>query len=257
METAFIHFVIQALSTAGVFCLFGIFLWLSNRLFYFLVGKKAHAICVGTGIIGTPIHEIGHAFFCILFFHRIDEIKFFQPNSDDGVLGYVNHSYNSRNLYHQIGNFFIGIGPILFGGGMLIFLMRVLIPDVFLEFISESKHLSLSNLLSTTFGGIKVLFHADHFREGLFWLFLILAAFISLHMSLSFADMKTGFAGLICLLVFLFVSDVVLYFVLPGFQNTVSLTCLRIGMFSIFFFAVALAVSVFLNLAFVWMKFKR
>jgi hypothetical protein len=38
--------------------------------------------------LGTPIHELGHALFCVIFMHRIVEIEFFKPDPLTGTLGY-------------------------------------------------------------------------------------------------------------------------------------------------------------------------
>jgi hypothetical protein len=64
--------------------------------------------------IGIAIHELGHALFAVLFGHKVEELKLFAPDPYSGTLGYVRHSYRRDNLYQLIGNFFIGIGPILF-----------------------------------------------------------------------------------------------------------------------------------------------
>ena len=42
-----------------------------------------------------------------------EEIRLFQPDLETGVLGYVNHSYNKRNMYKVLGNYFIGVAPIV------------------------------------------------------------------------------------------------------------------------------------------------
>jgi hypothetical protein len=63
---------------------------------------------------GVAIHELGHAFFCIIFRHKIVKMKLFSPQND-GTLGYVQHSYNPKSTYQKFGNFFIGTGPIWFG----------------------------------------------------------------------------------------------------------------------------------------------
>jgi len=65
--------------------------------------------------LGTAIHELGHAVFALLFGHKIEKMVLFSPNNKEGTLGYVNHSYNKKNVYQNIGNFFIGIGPLIFG----------------------------------------------------------------------------------------------------------------------------------------------
>ena len=67
---------------------------------------------------GVMVHEVGHAFFCVLFGHRIVSMRLFRPGRD-GTLGYVEHSWNRRNLYQSVGNFFIGTGPIWFGSALI------------------------------------------------------------------------------------------------------------------------------------------
>jgi hypothetical protein len=71
------------------------------------------------GWLGTSIHELGHAFFALIFGHKITEVKLFSPNPDGGSLGHVTHSYDRKNIYQNIGNFFIGIGPIILGSLVL------------------------------------------------------------------------------------------------------------------------------------------
>jgi hypothetical protein len=74
------------------------------------------------GWLGTIVHELGHAFFCVIFGHKITDMKLFSPNPETGALGYVKHTYNRKNIYQLVGNFFIGIGPILLGT-VVIFLL--------------------------------------------------------------------------------------------------------------------------------------
>src|SRR4030042_644737 len=35
--------------------------------------------------LGTPVHELGHALFCIIFGHKIEDIQFFKPDKDTGT----------------------------------------------------------------------------------------------------------------------------------------------------------------------------
>src|SRR6185437_12024785 len=73
---------------------------------------------------GVAIHELGHAFFCLIFRHKIVKMKLFSPQSD-GTLGYVQHSYNPASTYQKFGNFFIGTGPIWFGTLLVYLIARL------------------------------------------------------------------------------------------------------------------------------------
>ena len=80
----------------------------------------------GFGWLGCSVHEMSHAFFAIIFGHKISEVELFKPNSNGESLGHVSHSYNKKSIYQKIGNFFIGISPLLFGG-IVLFLITWLI----------------------------------------------------------------------------------------------------------------------------------
>ncbi len=82
-----------------------------------LLGWKAFLVAFGW--LGTAVHELSHALFCVVFGHRVTELKLFDPRASDGSLGYVRHAYDPRNPYHQVGNLFIGIAPVLVGGAAL------------------------------------------------------------------------------------------------------------------------------------------
>jgi len=77
-----------------------------------IFGKKIYLY--GFAWLGVAVHELGHAAFAIIFGHKITRIVLFAPKSD-GTLGSVHHQYNNKNIYHNIGNFFIGIGPVILG----------------------------------------------------------------------------------------------------------------------------------------------
>ena len=79
------------------------------------------------GWLGTIVHELGHAIFCLIFRHKITAMKLFDPDPETGTLGYVEHSYNSTSLYQLVGNFFIGIGPILLGTAIIYLLSYFLL----------------------------------------------------------------------------------------------------------------------------------
>ncbi len=88
----------------------------NEELSYKVLGQKVYLYVFGW--LGTAVHELGHAIFAVIFAHKISEIKLFSPNSGKS-LGHVKHSYKAGNPYQTIGNFFIGIGPILLGTALL------------------------------------------------------------------------------------------------------------------------------------------
>ena len=88
------NFLLQLACTVGVIAVFGLLIAWCTKLFCRMVGVAGPKILLLTGVVGTPIHELGHALMCLVFGHKIVEMKLFQPNNAEGTLGYVNHSYN-------------------------------------------------------------------------------------------------------------------------------------------------------------------
>ena len=77
----------------------------------------------GFAWLGCSVHELSHAFFAIIFGHKITSIELFKPNNKEESLGRVVHSYNKKSIYQKTGNFLIGISPLLSGGIILYFSM--------------------------------------------------------------------------------------------------------------------------------------
>ena len=154
-----------------------------------------------TGLVGVPIHELSHIVMALLFGHKVKEVKFFQVNDESRTLGYVNHSYNPRNIYHQIGNFFIGVAPIICGSLLIILLLKIFVP-VSLE--NTNELLSAKGI----FDFIKSIFSFNNFKRPEFYLFLYLVFSICSHISLSTADIKGAFVGVIFIFIILLILNV-------------------------------------------------
>ncbi|WP_066891920.1 metalloprotease family protein [Clostridium nigeriense] len=161
-------------------------------------GRKAIYI---TGILGVPIHELSHLIIAKIFGHKIKEVKFFRANNGDGTLGYVNHSYNPKNIYHQIGNFFIGIAPILCGSLLIILLLKIFIPT---SLESTNDLLSINGL----FIFLKNIFSLSNFKRPEFYLFLYIVFSICSHISLSKADIKGASIGIIFIFLILLIFNI-------------------------------------------------
>lgn len=216
----------QFSSLFGFILIFGLLLYVisrSTRKAFSNSGNSQLDIYF-TGWIGTPVHEIGHAIFCILFGHRITDIKLYSPNSRDGTLGYVNHSFNPQSIYHRIGCFFIGTGPILFGSFVIYMLIYFCLPNYKLVSAIISKtELSASGIFtlverSGNFSSIGLsflvnVFSPENFLEPSFWVFIYLSFCISSHMQLSPSDLKSMWSGMLTILfIFLLVNSLMILF---------------------------------------------
>lgn len=202
------NFLLQTLFTFGIIILFGLIVWIWNRAFYRMLGGAGRAVCLVTGCIGTPIHEVAHALMCLVFGHKIVEIKLYQIDSADGTLGYVKHSYNPKNVWARIGCFFIGIAPVAVGAGILLLLAYLLLPEMFE---------ALSGLIAAAESGLRLSVLADIVRiffsgytQANWWLFVLLGSLVAIHMNLSAADRKGAAPGLIAALSALLLVNIVL-----------------------------------------------
>jgi len=177
---------------------------LNQKLSTETMGEKAYIYLFGW--LGTSFHEFGHALFAVLFGHKIKEIKLFKPNKESGTLGYVKHSYNSKNIYHQTGNFFIAIGPILMCIAVLVllsvFLLKINISGFdsvsfkygdfhFIDWLKiESKNVSnyITTILQTIGKGKSVAWWK---LAIFFYCFYAVGSFITL----SLSDIKSAVKG--------------------------------------------------------------
>lgn len=252
--TVITFYFLHIICTAGLLCLFGGAIALCNRLFYSSIGNKSRVVCYATGFIGTPIHELSHALMCILFGHKIVEIKLFQINSSDGVLGYVKHTYNRKNIYQRVGNFFIGIAPLIIGFLILTGLFYLLLPEIYAECVQSFTASRLAD------GGLEWLFMILEVVAKLvtclnrwqFWVFIIIGGFIALHMTLSKADWQGASSGILTFLVIFAIIDIVIAIINLNLFNTITAGILAFAAFVLCFgilfvlliFAVAIVLGI-------------
>ncbi|WP_304332480.1 hypothetical protein [Brachyspira innocens] len=236
----FIYFVVIILSKTiidlfrlfGSIIVFGFILYvlssITRRIFAKTLGSKTEVYI--TGWIGTPIHELSHALFCIIFRHKINDIKLF--NSKSETIGYVLHSYDSRSWYQQMGNFFIGVAPIIMGTLIVYLLFMLLAPELKNNIFEmpnlKYKQMFNSEILSIIYYSISNIFIYTYnifmniiknftlyapFKSITFWIFLYLSISIASHMELSPADISHAWKGIIVIFALSLIINTFLIFI--------------------------------------------
>jgi hypothetical protein len=225
---------------AGLF-VFGLLIQFISQLTYKSLEKSFGSKGVYlVAWLGTPIHELGHAFFCVIFQHRIDEIRFFKPDPATGTLGYVYHKWNPKNPWHVLGNFFIGIGPMVLGCAVLFALFYFLIPgsarvwDSINVSVSDIDKGSLIGSYFAVFRGstliiIKLIFSFSNLSIWQFWLFLYLSICIASNIRLSWADVKGSLSGLGCIVLPFLLMNLIFFLIGYGSDKFLPFTVSSLG----------------------------
>lgn len=207
----------QIVLVLGPVALLGVLLYCvirhTQRLFQGTFGWKP--VIYTTGWLGTPVHELSHAFVGKLFGIKLLSVKLFDPDPRSGVLGHVTYQQPPRHwtYTHQwIGTFFMGIAPLLIGSGLVALAFTLLIQpevdgryaDAFRELSAQIGHGAFDEAARALGGVVRTLFAAT-FAAGWAtrwqtWVFLYLALAIGAHLAPSRADMEGGWPGFLVLL---------------------------------------------------------
>ena len=222
--------------------------------------------------LGTPIHELGHALFCLIFMHQIVEIELFKPDPITGTLGYVSHKWNRSNPWQVLGNLFISIGPVILGCAVLFAIFYFLIPNSSetWDFIS-ARVKEINNFYSvggyfemlqtSAFSMVRSIFTIPNLTSWRFWVFFYLSICVSSNMRLSLADIKGSLSGFGCLILpFLLINLLGLATGL-GNERFFPFTASSLGLvYSLLILALVMAVLGFVLtylLAAAWVKIRR
>ena len=204
----YILFLLSSLwYTLGAIVICGVTVSLCRTLFLRMMGHGfGRGVVLATSMVGTPIHELGHALMCILFGHRIVAMSLWQPFSKDGNLGYVSHAYREKNPYHVLGNLFIAVGPIFSGLAVITVALCLGFPETFTNYALTASHIASAGAseLSLLREGLRIVprIVTELTNEGRtipLWgqiLSLVVVLSVSQHISLSPADLKGGATAL-------------------------------------------------------------
>ena len=200
----YLAYVVELLAlTLGVMVVCGLVAWAARKTFMYFVGDSATAVFYASSVVGTPVHELGHALMCIPFGHRITDMKLLMPPSRRSrTLGYVEHSYNRKNPWAVFGDLFISFGPIFSGIGVMVLVLTLCFPDQWTAYLDSSRTMvesgaSLQEMSSIIFSLLFSLFDAFKVDMARSLVGVLIILSVAQHITLSLADLKGCFKALI------------------------------------------------------------
>jgi hypothetical protein len=178
---------------------------------YNLLGERPYHILFGK--LSTIIHEFGHAIFCFIFRQKVRYIDLSRDNA------HVGREIKPGNVFQFIGEFFVGIGPILLSIAILYLLAFLFFKEtILLHFTDlETSYLDFETfesikrflrILNTTFFAVIYnFFTAENLMNWKFYIFLYALIIAGDSMALSKNDIRIFLPSLtIPLAVFLIFS---------------------------------------------------
>ena len=191
----------------------------------FIIGKSRHSaiqnfsnkkcgyfIMDFFNLIAIHVQELGHLLFGLFFGYHIDQVCLYRTTKkaihSGGTLGFVkmhheNHSFLQK-LQGDLGQFFIGIGPLLFGPTVIYIISRFLPENIRTLPFSFQKGWAISLKALQQLRASDIIF---------LFVFLYIIMGISLNMELSRQDMHLACKGLILLeVIFLILSGLSVLF---------------------------------------------
>ncbi|MEZ8736163.1 hypothetical protein AB4138_21385 [Vibrio sp. 10N.286.52.C3] len=149
--------------------------------------QKSRVLVFITGIVGVPLHELGHYLMCKLVGFKVTEVKLFQmPTQDNPVLGYVNYEY-PMTISGSIRKVIVSIGPIFTSIVALYFLSPQVTPYLF-----------NNNTIDLT-----LFMNKAGWQQ---WFLIWVLSSVTLHMLPSLTDIKIAMAGSLWIGVFTYVG---------------------------------------------------
>jgi hypothetical protein len=257
---------------AGIF-VFGLLIHFVSQLTFKSIEKAFWS--KGTYLVawlGTPIHELGHALFCVIFMHKIVEIELFKPDPITGTLGYVRHKWNRSNPWQVLGNLFINTGPIMIGCAVLCAIFYFLIPrsseawDSILVGVSKIDNgnslWSYLEVIKTSAPVVlRLIFTVTNLTSWRFWVFCYLSICVASNMRLSLSDIKGSLSGFGCLIVVFLMVNLLEFLTGLGGERFFTLTASSLGVvYSILMLSLIMALIGFVLtylISAVYVKIKR
>lgn len=210
--------LIQLFAIVGPLAAFGvIFRTLGYVVDHRLMSRFGWNSILVTAWLGTPVHELSHVLLCVVFGHKINEVAWFKPDRKAMRLGYVKHSYNPRNPWQVVGQFFIGLAPLAIGSAVLFGMLWLFYADAaqaplqhFEAATDAQTHgIYMADIPQRTLMALKIVAAPENILTLRFWLFLYLVLCIGGHMSPSASDLEHTHWGALAMLALLLLANLI------------------------------------------------
>jgi len=241
-----LYFLQTVLLSLGVPVLCGFAVRLCAKAFSALIGRGSDSVLDITSVIGTPVHELGHALMCPLFGHKIHKMKLWSLRAQNGVYGFVEHTYNKRNFWARLGNLFIGIGPIFSGLAVTVLFLWLSFPAQWNAYLVSSQRLAATGgeILDIVREVISLLVSLPNaFSDG--WVIPLLGLLVilpvSLHISLSRADIKGSLEALPLYLLLVLLFSAITFLIGVNASIVAALVLWNLRLLSLFCVVIAFA----------------
>lgn len=237
----------QLFQLLGVIFFFGFLLkWIGEQsLAHYTYGSKLFNFM---SFIGTPVHEFGHFIMCKIFRYQVEEVIWYQKPNNSGTLGYVNFSYNPGSMYQRIGKFFVGVGPLFSGPVAIFLLLYFLLPDAYhaisthIGMISTTWSLhTFEQILQLSWTFLVALFNVHNALSWQFYIFIVLACSIAVHIRLSKSDLESATSGIVAITVLLLLLNIVSQFFHLSLSNHILI---YVAHFNAFYISIMIVITV-------------
>jgi hypothetical protein len=165
-----------------------------------------------TGWLGVPIHELSHVAACLAFGHKVKRLRLFSPDRATGRLGDVEHAFDPRSPWQQVGRFVIGVAPLV-GGALVLWALSAAIGPAGVRFEPLAAGPDPGDAIAAAIrqGAAFLRGVADPLVLGRWttWVILYLCLCVGAHMAPSGPDLKGGTFGLLLALSALLLLNVV------------------------------------------------
>ena len=165
--------------------------------------------------VSTILHEFSHAAMCVVFRHRIVKFRPLPIDSAKGETGLVLHGWDPGSIYQSIGNFFIGVAPMIVG----ISVIYILTSLCFREF--SSWHYTVPGgrmhwvdgmrlILPGVATSLKALFRPENIANARFYVYLVVLLIVGNSIAPSLSDIRNSAMGVGATALGLFILNCIL-----------------------------------------------